>query len=95
MFCPNCGKTVEEANYCKYCGAKLEADSVQEGMETESFEQQKTRLMKNRIPHCPRCLSTHLTALPTSSSSWFYRTRFICMWCGYEWDPKGQKNKNY
>ncbi len=92
MFCPNCGKSVEDANYCKYCGAKLETDSVPECGEEESFEQQKAMLMKNRIPYCPECLSTHVTVLVDSSNAYgsthAYDTRFVCLWCGHEWHPR-------
>ncbi len=91
MFCPNCGKSVEDANYCKYCGTKLVTDPAQECREEESFEQQKARLMKNRIPHCPKCLSSHITAIHLASSSQFYETRFVCLWCQYEWGSEGKE----
>lgn len=87
MFCPNCGKEYESGKFCTRCGQRLDADGAQEAMETETFEQQKDRLMKNRIPHCPKCLSTHITALHHGSSSGCYHTRFVCLWCGYEWVP--------
>ena len=87
MFCPNCGNEYESGKFCTRCGQRLDADGAQETTEAETFEQQKARLMKNRIPHCPKCLSTHITALPVGEGSLLYHTRFVCFWCGHEWVP--------
>ncbi len=99
MFCPNCGKTVEEANYCKYCGAKL-SESVESILDTrpepgtEAFEAKRAELTRRQIPHCPKCLSTHLTALHSSQPSHLFFTRFVCFWCGYEWQPYKENYPN-
>ncbi len=94
MFCPNCGKECVDMNYCPQCGQKLTDGAVsvlntKPEPGTEAFEAKRAELTRQQIPHCPRCLSTHLTALHKSNITFMYDTRFVCFWCGYEWDPRG------
>lgn len=99
MFCPNCGKECMGMNFCPQCGQKL-ADGGESVFNTfpepgtAAFEAKRAELKRRQIPHCPECLSTHVTALIWASGqggSFPYDTRFVCLWCTYEWHPKRKK----
>lgn len=100
MFCTNCGRECRDANFCPECGTRLVGYQNRAAMTlpveepfpepgTEAFEARKAMLTRRRIPHCPECLCTHVQLLYNRA----YNTRSICKWCGYEWDPNGDKKK--
>lgn len=101
MFCTNCGRECREGKFCPECGTQLEdcqsQGSVMPPAEeqfpepgTEAFEARKAMLNRRRIPHCPECLCTHVQGLPYLKTAQYY-TRFLCLWCGYEWHPRRTK----
>lgn len=96
MFCPNCGRECLELNYCPQCGQKLTDGAVsvlntKPEPGTEAFETKRAELTRRQIPHCPKCLSTHITAMHVTRYSLFYDTRFVCLWCQYEWGSEGKE----
>ena len=100
MYCYNCGQDCKDAKFCSNCGVKLgngvPAEEVFPEAGTAEFEAKRAELERRRIPHCPECLSTHLGLLPWGSNQNAYYKRFVCMWCGYEWDPRHNKRfKNF
>ena len=95
MFCPNCGNDCKDHPFCSQCGTSMKAftdTQIEEFPEpgTEAFEAKRAELTRRRIPHCPRCLSTHIGVLHTGTER-SYRTRLVCMWCGIEWRPYTKK----
>ena len=94
MFCKYCGKEFTDGNFCMQCGARLEEQMQEEVFPeagTAEFEARRAELVRRRIPHCPECLSTHVRILGTEERRMLYATRYVCMWCHYEWWPNRRK----
>lgn len=102
MFCTNCGRECRDANFCPECGTRLVGYQNRAAMTlpveepfpepgTEAFEARRALLTQRRIPHCPECLTLSVNTLAYSrhrGETWQYDTRFVCLWCGYEWHPR-------
>ena len=99
MYCHNCGRDCKDYRFCPDCGTQLTGETQEEVFPeagTAEFEAKRAELVRRRIPHCPECLSTHLGLLPWGQNQNEYNKRFVCMWCGYEWDPRHNKRfKNF
>ena len=95
MYCYNCGQDCKDAKFCSNCGVKLgngvPAEEVFPEAGTAEFEAKRAELERRRIPHCPECLSTYVRILGTEERRMLYATRYVCMWCHYEWWPNRRK----
>ena len=92
MFCTNCGRDCADYRFCPDCGtqitgAQAAAEETFPEPGTEAFEARRAMLNRRQIPHCPECLCTHIQGLPYLKTAQYY-TRFLCLWCGYEWHPR-------